>query len=186
MPVREAHRQLTRQRILDAVLDLVSQGTLDEFSVPAVARQSDVSLATIYRYFPTKADLLAAAAQEPSRRAMESPVEAGDDFDSFVRTMWRDLADNLPLLRHQIASAAGREMRTARLERSRLLFADYLSGRGIDPKSVVGQRLTAVGLLLTGSLGLVELHDRQSLPVEDATDTTLWAMHCLIDAHTRS
>ena len=47
--------------------------------------------------------------------------------------MWHDFAGNLPLLRHQVASTAGREMRTARLDRSRALLADYIARQGRRP-----------------------------------------------------
>src|SRR6187549_3244745 len=128
MSLRDEQRAFTRRKVLAAVLDLVAEGELDELSVPVVARRSGVSVATIYRYFPTRDDLLAAAAAEPSRHALERPVGRADDDElaAFQRTMWHDFAGNLPLLRHQVASTAGREMRTNRLERSRAMLAGYL------------------------------------------------------------
>ena len=113
---------MTRRKVLGAVLDLVAEGTFDELSVPAVARRSGVSLATIYRYFPTKDQLLAAAADEPSRQALAVNPDrrpGDDDFATFQRAMWTSFATNLPLLRHQVTSEAGRDMRQARLARSR-------------------------------------------------------------------
>src|ERR1700741_3391214 len=102
MSLREVHKTATRQRILDAVIALVSEGQTDALSVPDVSRRSGVSLATIYRYFPTKDALLDAAAEEPSRQAAGIPVgeEIGDGVD-FLRTMWRWFVDNLPLVRRQ-------------------------------------------------------------------------------------
>ena len=137
--------KLTRRMVLGAVLDLVADGTLDEVSVPAVARRSGVSVATIYRYFPSKDDLLTAAAAEPSRRALASTerpaTQPGDDeFATFLRTMWHEFSGNLPLLRHQISSDAGREMRRARLDDGRDRLAAYVEAFGVDPGSVEGQR----------------------------------------------
>jgi hypothetical protein len=37
-------------------------------------------------------------------------------------------------------------------------------------------------LLVSGSLALVELHDRQGLDVDDALDASLWAVQTLIEA----
>jgi AcrR family transcriptional regulator len=186
MSLREEHRLLTRRTILTTVLDLVADGSIDELSVPAVARRSGVSLATIYRYFPTKDALLAAAADEPAREALAAdagrPVAGDDELAAFQRTMWRRFAGNLPLLRHQVTSQAGREMRQARLERSRQQLAGYLAGFGITPSSPDGARLTSLLLLLSGSLALVELHDRQGLAVDDAVDASQWAVQALIAA----
>ena len=99
--------------------------------------------------------------------------------------MWHDFAGNLPLLRHQIASTAGREMRAARLEHSRVLLAGYIERQGIDAQSAEGQRLISLLLLVNGSLGLIELHDRQGLDVDEAVERSLWAMRALIDATRR-
>jgi AcrR family transcriptional regulator len=177
--------------VLGAVLDLVADGTLDELSVPAVARRSGVSLATIYRYFPTRDQLISAAAAEPSRQAMDSverpaPHEGDDELAAFQRAMWHDFSRNLPLLRHQITSEAGREMRTARLERSRELLTGYVARRGINASSPEGERLISLLLLLSGSLALVELVDRQGLDVDAAIEQSTWAIRTLLEATPRT
>jgi AcrR family transcriptional regulator len=189
MGLREDHRELTRRTVLSAVLELVAEGALDQLSVPAVSRRSGVSLATIYRYFPTKDDLLAAAAEEPSRQALSAdhPRRADDDdLAAFQRAMWHGFSANLPLLRHQITSEAGREMRVARLERGRRQLADYVVRDGIDPASAEGERLISLLLLVGGSLALVELHDRQGLDIDDAIDVSLWAARALVAATDQS
>jgi AcrR family transcriptional regulator len=186
--LREEHRALTTRTILDAVLDLVAAGSLDELSVPAVAKRSGVSLATIYRYFRTKDELLLAAAAEPARRALaaattDPPSDVGaDTLATFQRAMWHEFATNLPLLRHQVTSAAGREMRDARLSTSRAQLAEYLAGHGIDATSAAGRRLVSLVLLISGSLALVELHDRQGLPVDQAIEVSQWAVQALVEA----
>jgi AcrR family transcriptional regulator len=183
--LRDEHRKLTRQRVLGAVLDLVAEGSFDELSVPAVARRSGVSLATIYRYYPTKDRLLAAAADEPSRQALAADGDrrpGDDDFAAFQRAMWTSFSPNLPLLRHQITSEAGRDMRQARLARSRAQLAAYVEGRGVDADSAAGERLISLLVLVSGSLALVELHDRQGMAVDDALSASLWAADVLIAA----
>ena len=135
--LRDEQRELTRRKVLSAVLDLVADGSLDELSVPAVARKSGVSLATIYRYFPTKDALIAAAASEPERTALHA--EPATDYAEYLRSMWHEFSKNLPLLRHQATSAAGREMREARLDRSKKLLSHTLKRAGIDPKSAGGR-----------------------------------------------
>ncbi len=183
MSVREAHRQVTRQRILDAVIDLVSEGRADDLVVPEVSRRSGVSLATIYRYFPTKDALLDAAAEEPSRRAAGVPVgdEIGDP-SQFLRTMWRSFVDNLPLVRRQATSEAGREMRNRRYAASRAGLADQLARGGIDPKTAAGRRVVRLSLLLTSSLAFLDLHDRQGLGPDEAADDVEWAVAALVGA----
>ena len=185
MGLRDDHKELTRRTVLAAVLDLLSEGSLNELSVPAVSRKSGVSTATIYRYFPTRDELLVAAANEPSRQVLAADHQRrveDDDFAAFERAMWTDFSKRLALLRHQVASAAGRDLRQARLQRSRSQLADYIGQHGIDPTSPEGERLISMLLLVSGSLALLELHDRQDLDIETAIDTSLWATRALISA----
>jgi len=73
--LREEHAERTRARILDAVVDLVAGGA-GEISVPEVARRSGVSLRTVYRYYPTRDDLLDAASDWIYRRTFgQLPLE---------------------------------------------------------------------------------------------------------------
>jgi len=189
MKLREAQKELTRRKVLEAVLDLLADGSLDDLSVPAVAERSGVSLATIYRYFPTKSDLLSAAAEEPSRLALDAnPLDSSDPdpLAAFQRSMWHSFASNLPLLRHQVSSTSGRDMRQARLDRSRTRLEDYVRTRGVEPSTPAGARLVSLLLLTSGSLALVELHDRQGIDLDEAIDASLWAAEVMIAASASS
>ena len=75
-------------------------------------------------------------------------------------------------------------MRRARLDASRRELAGYLSRFGIDPQSQPGQRLISMLLLISGSVAVVELTDRQELDVDEAVDASLWAANALINATT--
>ena len=56
--LRVLQAEQTRARILDATVRVMARG-LTSVSIPAVAREAGVSVATIYRHFATKRDLLA-------------------------------------------------------------------------------------------------------------------------------
>ena len=58
---REARAQATRQRIVDAALDLFSDQGYAATTVQAIARRADVSVATIYQAFGTKQGIVARA-----------------------------------------------------------------------------------------------------------------------------
>lgn len=187
MTLRDDQRELTRRRIVDAVLDLVAEGALDELSVPQVAARSGVSLATIYRHFPTRDELVAAAAEEPVRVAFESAArtaaEGDDPLESFQRALWHELAKNLRLVRRQIASEAGRDLRDVRGRRARARVAAYLEGRGVPPGTEAFERLVTLVHTLIGSLTFVELHDRQGLAVDEAVDAAQFAIRALVAVH---
>ncbi len=50
-----------RQRVIDAVLDLVSEGGIDDMQMRELAERSGVALGTVYRYFSSKDHVVAAA-----------------------------------------------------------------------------------------------------------------------------
>ena len=43
-------------------------------------------------------------------------------------------------------------------------------------------KLISMVMVVTGSVALVELHDRQGTPVDDAIESSLWALGALIAA----
>ena len=55
-PLREQQAAATRERILEGLVTTMADG-LAEVSMPAVARAAGVSVATVYRHFPTKQTL---------------------------------------------------------------------------------------------------------------------------------
>jgi AcrR family transcriptional regulator len=182
MSLRDEHRAVTRRKILDAVLDLAVEVDPEELSVPAVSERSGVSVATIYRYFPTKAALLDAAAWVPAEHAATVRPErfSSDAFPHYLATLWKGFAANLPLVRRQAASPVGRELRRARLAAGREQLAAELEELGVPAGSPQGRRLVSLYLLLGSSLALLELHDRQGLSVPKAVDEVAWAARVLL------
>ena len=188
-PVRESHKRATRDRIVRAVADLVTEEHPAAFSVPAVAKRAGVGVATVYRYFPTKEALLDAASLVGGESSRE---EFGDQPTSFAEltgllpAYWHEIAGkHLGLARNQWASPVGRELRRRRWETKRTASHAALRGEGIDPASPEGQRLEAVADVLTSSTALLELHDKAGLPVDDAAAHVLWAIDVLVDATKR-
>ena len=70
--IRDAHRDLTRARLLDAALDLLRHEDLDALKMAQVAARAGMTERTLYRHFPTRDDLLKAA-----WRWLEARVGAG-------------------------------------------------------------------------------------------------------------
>jgi AcrR family transcriptional regulator len=59
-PLRDERVIQTRERILEALVQVLARNGIAELSIPLVAREARVSIPSIYRYFPTKRDLFAA------------------------------------------------------------------------------------------------------------------------------
>lgn len=181
MGLRDEQRALTQRKVLTAALELFDEGANEDFAMHDVAKRSGVSLATIYRHFPTKDALVAAVAVEPVRRALETADDA-DDYLSFISSLWTELSAHVDLLRRLKASSVRDEQRSAQLANTRDDLARYLISRDIEPASEAGKRLISLLALIGGSSSLLELHDRQGIDIDEAIDTALWAMDTLIGA----
>lgn len=184
MNVRDEQRDATRRRIVQAVSDLVANDHPAAISVPAVAERAGVGVATVYRYFPTKEALLDAAAT--------GVVTGGDRLPSTfaevgptLKSVWGELAEQLPLVRGQFASPVGRELHRRRWEPRHAAMGTYLAAEGIDPEGPVGRRLVGIADVLTSSTALLELHDKAGVPVDDAAEWVAWALEVLHRATAR-
>lgn len=79
-PPREApaSQQLRRERILDAAVELATEGGYDAVQMRSVAERADVALGTLYRYFPSKVHLLVAALGRTFQQLQDGALSAGD------------------------------------------------------------------------------------------------------------
>lgn len=67
----ERRKAEARERIVAAALDQLAQGGYASATVQAVASRAGVATGTVYRHFPSKADLFAEAFRRASQREME-------------------------------------------------------------------------------------------------------------------
>lgn len=181
--LRDEHRRATRARIVEAVSALVADAHPAAISVPAVAARAGMSVATVYRYFPTKEALLDASmlvmGPEASIGRIEDMPRTFEEVTERLPASFADVAAHLTLARNQLASPLGRELRRRRWEAKLGMLRSALSDRGIDPDSAAGQRLTALVDVLTSSTAVLEMHDKAGIPIQDASAHVLWALAVL-------
>jgi AcrR family transcriptional regulator len=104
---RKARRQETRRNaLLDAARELLARGGLDGFTMSAVAEVADVSKASVYYYFDSKEDLVAALGArlfEREVRTLEAAVDEAstgvDALEALVRARLRLYRDDLDAFR---------------------------------------------------------------------------------------
>jgi AcrR family transcriptional regulator len=75
-PRTEARRAQARERIVRAALDLVRHGGYREASVAAVAAGAGVATGTVYRHFPSKAQLFAEVFRVASQHEVDAVADA--------------------------------------------------------------------------------------------------------------
>ncbi|HET6867141.1 MAG TPA: helix-turn-helix domain-containing protein, partial [Solirubrobacteraceae bacterium] len=112
MSLREQHALATRERILGAVADLLENGDTDEVTVPAVAEESGVSLRTIYRYYPTREELLEAAGRWIGDELLKHPYPRDlDEVADLYQEGAQDFDERPGLVRALAFSQLGRRVR---------------------------------------------------------------------------
>lgn len=179
--IRQQQRAATRARILRAAAELLVAEDAGALSIPAIARQSGVSIRTIYRYFPAKSDLIAAIGEvdDPETTAGPLPALDGSDLHGWLRKGWSEEIQT-PLLRAQLRTTAGMEVRRARRRRHRAFAEAVIDEWEIDLPDDQRRALADLLLLLTGGAALVELTDVLEESVEQAAVAAAWAVEAVL------
>jgi AcrR family transcriptional regulator len=74
-PRTEAKRAQTREQIVEAAHQLIAQGGYRVASIAAVADRAGVATGSVYRHFPSKADLFAEVFRRASQREVDAMAE---------------------------------------------------------------------------------------------------------------
>lgn len=161
--LREQQQAETRERILQAFLDLAHESNAINISVPDVAQKSGVSVRTIYRYFATKDELQTAAAYQMSSQALggrDIYQTNASSLHEYLKDLWISLAAAMPAVLAEHTSPAGRAIRRVRLHDARDTVARAL------PETHPGTVDLIVAV--TSSSMLMELVDRMGYSPEEA------------------
>lgn len=166
------NRDETRQRLLDAALDLVSEDGFGALGINAVARRAGADKQLIYRYFGGLDDLMAAAGAEVARR-MAGALAASitplpDSYAALITRLAEALLGHLlqdqpyRQLRLMEASAPSTATEAFRLARGAVL-ADWLQTArgdlappdGVDAAAANAVIIAAVeGIAILGPVGM--------------------------------
>ena len=83
MPYRRTENVVRRlaareQAILNAALSLAGEGGMEAVQIAAVAKRANIAAGTVYRYFPSKTDLIGDVIATVSEREMAAMRRAAD------------------------------------------------------------------------------------------------------------
>lgn len=190
-PLRERRAEQTRALVLEAVAAIITEQGTTEFSMQEVADRADVSLRTVYRYFPSRQDLLDGLDALVSDRMEElrtSNQIAWDDIaslDELLATIPEVFAyfDRLEPLSTAMTmlSAAGHRTAGGHDERTtqfRRLLADHLTD--LDPAEAE-VRFAVIRHLMSSSTWHV-LHHEFGLSGQRAGDAVAHAVTAILEA----
>ncbi len=167
--LREAHRALTRKRILDAAIELLKREDLDALKLSDVAARAGMTERTLYRHFATREEMLKALWPHLQARVGASgfPATAADLVET---PLWLfpnfDTEDGA--VRASLHSSAGRELRRAsNSERQAAIRQAVREARpGLAEPALT--RLCAVIHLVAGAYGWAVMKDAWDLNGKEA------------------
>ncbi|MGI5208488.1 TetR/AcrR family transcriptional regulator [Spirillospora sp. CA-108201] len=129
------HRARQLRTLLDAARDLVAREGIDALTLAALARRVGLSRPSLYEYFRSKDDLVAAVVEEELPRwaavvegALSGPADLDGKVEAYVRTQLEVMADGrhaaaVALVEHALAEPALDRIRAGHAQLLRPLAA---------------------------------------------------------------
>jgi AcrR family transcriptional regulator len=159
----EARRNATRGRIAAAARELIAHGGYGEAQVAAVAGRAGVATGTVYRHFPSKADLFAEVFREASQHEVDAlaasaaaarggaAAKLGAAVETFARRALRARRLAWALLAEPVDPAIEAERLAFRRAYRDVLAA--VIDEGIAAGELPGQDVEVAAAALVGAIG---------------------------------
>jgi AcrR family transcriptional regulator len=159
----EARIAQTRERILSAARELIAHGGYREASVAAVAARAGVATGSVYRHFPSKAELFAEVFRRASQHEVDATLAAARACDGDARMRMAAAIETFArraLRGRRLAWALLAEPVDPAVEAERLIFRRaYRDGfaalltEGIAAGELAPQNVELTAAALVGALG---------------------------------
>jgi len=180
--LRRRHSELTRDLILRTVAELLEEGDAAELAVPEVARRSGVSLRTVYRYFPTREQLIAAAGEWIGVNVVGGRIPTLLDEVPQVYAENAARWDEHPRLVEAMALSRGaNSLRSIRRQERLGKLRDSLGEVTDGLPEAEARRAFAVFAYLDNMLAWLTIRDEAGLDGKEAGAAVALAMSVLID-----
>jgi AcrR family transcriptional regulator len=181
MSLREQHALATRERILGAVADLLEDADTEELTVPAVAEASGVSLRTIYRYYPTREELLEAAGRWIGDELLKHRYPQNlDEVADLYQEGTPDFDERPGLVRALALSQLGQDVRGYRRRERLEAIASSLRAELTELSEPELQQAEAVLAYLHNMLAYTTLREENGLSGAEIGEAVGWAIRTLV------
>ena len=179
--LRDKHHELTRELIMRAVIEHLEREGFAEMTVPEVARAAGVSLRTVYRHFPSRDDLLAAASEWIAGRyfAIGGLPDRLDILIEELAINAESWDEHPELVRAMALTRVGNAVRSVRrVRRLEMMRAALLEVTG---NLTEAERRQAGGVFgyLNNMLAWVTMRDEAGMTGEEIGQALRWAMETL-------
>ncbi|HEX5972688.1 MAG TPA: TetR/AcrR family transcriptional regulator [Gemmatimonadaceae bacterium] len=179
--LRERQASLARTAIFEALVGHLEAGDADDVPMEDLARDAGVSRRTLYRYFPTRAALLAEAAEWIRDEVLQLPVEIGrEGIVASFRQAAERVADRPELARALLRTSTGRTLRGGYRSARVAAIRDALRREvpGLSRREL--DRAAPVLTYLCSSSAWISIQDESGLAPRQAQAAVEWAIDALL------
>ena len=182
--LRERNAALARDAILDAAADRLTGEDPDAINLGELAADAGVSLRTLYRYFPTRDDLLGAAGERVyARVGLRDRIDDDESVSASFMAASGRLSDHIDLARNLIRTTVGRQTRSHhRRQRVRDVQAAVARDAGDDADPAAIALAGSAVAYLCSSESWVTMCDESDMSADQARVAVAWAIDTLVDA----
>ena len=183
-PLRDERAIQTRTRILDGLVQVMARNGIAELSIPLVARQAGVSIPSVYRYFPTKRDLITALDEYAHQRGSFTldefgPLETPEDLARIVPLTFKRREAIESTLSAAMNSRLGYTMRRQEFTERANHFSKALRPATKRLSRKEQQWLTDIVFILSSYACVRAFRDYLGLDSEGAGKRVAWAIRLL-------
>lgn len=181
-PLRREQAEQTRERILDAVVEELSEGGLHTFSVAAAARRAGVAERTVYRHFPDLDALIEGLDSRFAALNLPGEPEGPEELAVVPSRLFAVFDAHEDLVRARLQTDLGQEVRRReRLKRARWLEGVLDEATG-HLSSAGRRRVTAVVHHLLSSESWRMMKDEFGLDAAESGRSVGWAVGLIVAA----
>ncbi len=183
--LREKQAEQTRERIVEALFEQVLDTQRNDFSIAEVAERAGVSERTVYRYFPTREDLIGAVDARYAELSTPAPPKSLSDFPRHVDELYGWFADNASMVEAAHVAGLGRELhRRARARRGEIARREM--EKMFAPLPARERRmLFAIVRCMFGSAIWRAMREEVGLSDDEAREAATWVAKLLVEDVTR-
>ena len=180
--LRDRQTATTRAEILDVAFEMLTKHPNDAFSHEAIAKKAGMGARTVYRHFPSRAELLQALWERlRGTTGIRFPSDE-EEVAPFIRDVFQQFEDHQTLVRAVLNSSVGTEVRKTGAARGRADLTKSLAKilEGLPPRRQA--QMVAVFLTVYSGNFWQTLRDRGGLSGPDAQEAAAWAVEALLAA----
>lgn len=182
LSLRDQQRQVTRDRIITALRELVETGHPLDVTMAAVAARAGVSEPTLYRHFPNKRALFGALGSDLYRQSTAGVAPSNvDELVDFLPNLYRQFEQMEATTRWNLVAPPDEVVRPGASERLPILRA-ALGPVISDLPEPDTEALMRGLLLLTSPTSLLYWQDYLGVSVDEAATTAGWLIRRLAAA----